>query len=74
MARENVGEAALMQMLIDETANRSGRAVQSLAQQIRFTKQTGEPNWKADCGVVGIVESRAFRDAVKHLQDIYDVV
>ena len=73
MARENVGEAALMQMLIAETASRSGRAVQSLARQIRLTRQTGEPNWKAECGVVGIVESRAFRDAVKYLQQIYDV-
>lgn len=73
MGRESVAHSTMVEMLIQETASRSGRRANALGQQIRLTKHDGEPNWNAECGIVGIVESQAFRDAVKHLQAIYDV-
>jgi hypothetical protein len=71
--RQRVAKATLLQILIDETGRALGKDAHFLGQKIEIRKRDGEPNWDANCGIVGPPITKAFAIALNKVQAQYNL-
>jgi hypothetical protein len=66
--RQSISEAALLEILLQETTSMLGKDASFLGKQVEFRRSKGEPNWDASCGIANPMIVKAFVTAVVKAQ------